>query len=179
MSFHSHPWIQIGVDIWKYSNRSQIIDFSAPVTLKAGRWLWKIIRQVFYATSSFVHHCIAINKFKLELQFGNAQLRLKSLIFRAVSPRKLTDDLEKTIGHLCYATSRFVHHSIAICGFKLELQSRKAEFESKSAIFPIVWPWNLRYDIEQGKSEGFDSCDQPINLYQIGSESLIFSSCMT
>ena len=27
----------------------------------------------FYATSGFVHHCLAISQFKLELQSGNAQ----------------------------------------------------------------------------------------------------------
>ena len=30
-------------------------------------------------------------------------------------------DLEKTIGHLFYATSSFVHHFVAIGEFKLEL----------------------------------------------------------
>ena len=29
-------------------------------------------------------------------------------------------------------------------------------------------------DLEQGKSEGFDSCDRPSNLTQIGFESSIF-----
>ena len=42
------------------------------------------------------------------------------------------DDLEKTIGHLFYATSSFVHHFVAIGEFKLELQSGNAQFGSKS-----------------------------------------------
>ena len=29
--------------------------------------------QLFYATSSFVHHFVAIGEFKLELQSGKAQ----------------------------------------------------------------------------------------------------------
>ena len=41
----------------------------------------------------------------------------------------------KTIGHLFYAISSFVHHFIAICEFKIELQSRNAKFESKSVVF--------------------------------------------
>ena len=32
----------------------------------------------------------------------------------------------------------------------------------KSAIFCPVKPWKLPDDLEQGKSEGFESCDQPI-----------------
>ena len=39
----------------------------------------------------------------------------------------------KTIGHLFYAASSFVHHFIAISQFKLELQSGSAQFGSKSA----------------------------------------------
>ena len=45
----------------------------------------------------------------------------------------------KTIGHLFYATWSFVHDFIAICEFKLELQSRNFRFGSKLAICP-VWP---------------------------------------
>ena len=38
-------------------------------------------------------------------------------------------------GHLFYATSRSVHYCIAICKFKLELQSENAKFESKLSLF--------------------------------------------
>ena len=50
-----------------------------------------------------------------------------STIFRAVWPWNLTDDLEKTIRHLFYATSSFVQHFVAIGEFKLELQSGNAK----------------------------------------------------
>ena len=48
----------------------------------------------------------------------------------------------KTIGHIFFAVSSFVQHSIAIGEFKLELQSGNAQSRSKS-IFWAVWPWNL------------------------------------
>ena len=54
----------------------------------------------------------------------------------------------KTIGHLFYATSRFVHF-VAIGEFKLELQSGNTKLGSKTAIFLAVWPWNLTDDIEK------------------------------
>ena len=41
----------------------------------------------------------------------------------------------KTIGHLFYTISSFVHHFIAIGEFKLELQSGNTQFGSKSTIF--------------------------------------------
>ena len=54
----------------------------------------------------------------------------------------------KTIWHIFYTTSSFVHHFKAMGKFKLELQSRNAQFGSKSAIFLSRvtfkfdgWPW--------------------------------------
>ena len=41
----------------------------------------------------------------------------------------------KTIEHLFYTTSSFVHHLKAISGFKLELQSRDVQFGWKSFVF--------------------------------------------
>ena len=52
----------------------------------------------------------------------------------------------KTIRHLFYATSSFVHHFLPIGEFKLELQSINAEFGSKSTIFLAVWPRNFTDD---------------------------------
>ena len=49
----------------------------------------------------------------------------------------------KTIGHLSYATSSFVHHFVPSGEFKLELQSVNAQSGSNSTIFRAVWPWNL------------------------------------
>ena len=55
----------------------------------------------------------------------------------------------KMIGHLFCTTSSFVHHFESIGEFKLELQSRNAQFGSKSAIFCPVWPWNLMNALEK------------------------------
>ena len=92
-------------------------------------------RLLFYASSSFVHHFVAIGEFKLALQSGNAQFGSNSTFFRALWPWNLMYDLVKTIGHLFYATSSFVHHFVAIGEFKLELQSRKAQSGSNLTIF--------------------------------------------
>ena len=58
-------------------------------------WPCKTKGHLFYATSSFVHHFVAIGEFKLELQSGNAQSGSNSTIFRAMRPWNLTDDLAK------------------------------------------------------------------------------------
>ena len=72
------------------------------------------------------------------------------------------DDLEKQLGHLFYATSSFVQHFLAIGEFKLELESGNAQSGSNSTLFRAVWPWNLTDDLQQGKCEGFESCDRAI-----------------
>ena len=57
----------------------------------------------------------------------------------------------KTIGHIFYATSSFVHHFVPIGEFKLELQSRNAQFGSKSTIVLAVWPRNFTDDPQTQK----------------------------
>ena len=201
-SFHKHRWIQTGVRVRKRQIRVKIGHFLSCVTLKFGRWPWKTIGHLSYATSSFVYHFIAIGQFKLELQSGNPKFGSKSAIFvlcdleiwqmtlkiyrapllcyfklcasfhshgsfqagvRVRKPQirvKISDFLcrvtlkfdrwpWKTIGHLFYAAWICVHDFIAICEFKLELQSGNAKFGSKSAIFCPVWPWNLTDDLEK------------------------------
>ena len=94
-SFDSHRWITTKVTIRKRPILVKIGDLMSRATLKFNAWPWKTIGHLFYVTSSFVHHFVAIGEFKLEFQSGNAQFGYKSTIFLAVWPWKLTDDLEK------------------------------------------------------------------------------------
>ena len=126
--FQTHWWIQTAVTVQKCSIGVKIGDFLSCVTLKFDGWPWQKIGHLFYATSSFVNHFKAIREFKLEWQSGNAQFPSKSAIF-VPCELEISRMTLKTIGHL-YATSRFEHHFIAICEFKLETQ-----FGSKSTIF--------------------------------------------
>ena len=77
------------------SNWIQIVNFSARVTVKFDGWPCKAIGHLFYATSSSVHLFVPIGEFKLKLQSGNAQSGSNWMIFRAVRPWNLTDDLAK------------------------------------------------------------------------------------
>ena len=105
--------IWIGVTYRKRSSRSQIVSFSPRVTLHFNRWPWKIKEHLTNATSSSVHHYVAICEFKLELQYRNAQLRSLSAIFCPAWPWNLTDDLGKqqgTSSMLIRLCSSFCHH---------------------------------------------------------------------
>ena len=83
-SFRSHWWIQTGVTVRKCPIWVKFDHFQSRVTLKYDGWPCKTTGHLFYATSSFVHHFVAIGEFKLELQSGNAQFGSNSTIFRAV-----------------------------------------------------------------------------------------------
>ena len=147
-SFRSHWWIQTGVTVRKLPIWVKFDDFFSRVTLQFDRWPWKTIGHLFYTTSSFVHHFVAIGEFKLELQSGNSQFGSNLMIFRVVWPCNSTDDLENNRAPFPYYC-KFVHHFVAICEFKLELQSGNAQFGSNSTIFGAVWPWNLTDDLEK------------------------------
>ena len=108
-SFRSHWWIQTGVTVRKRLIWVKIDDFFSLVTLKFDGWPSKTTGHLFYATSSFVYHFVAIGEFKLELQSANAQSGSNSTLFRAVWPWNLTDDLEKKQG-----TSPKHHQAICI-----------------------------------------------------------------
>ena len=140
---------------WSYrpvtADLGQNRRFFSRVTLQFDVWPRKTIGHLFYFTSNFVHHFVTIGVFKLELESGNAQSGPNSTSFRAVWPRNLKFDVWpwKTIGHLFYVTSSFVHHFAAIGVFKLELESGNAQFGSSSTIFRAVWPWDLTDDLEK------------------------------
>ena len=66
-TFRTHWWIQTGVTVWKRPIWVKFDDFKSRVTLKFAGWPWKTIGHLFYATSSFVQHFIAIGESKLRV----------------------------------------------------------------------------------------------------------------
>ena len=128
---------------------SKSLIFFSRVTLQFDLWPWKTMGHLFYATSSIVHHFIAIGEFKLELQSRNTQFGSKSLIFFSRVTLQFDVWPWKTMGHLFYATSSIVHHFVAIGDFKLELQSGNTKFGSNLTIFRALWPWNSTDDLQK------------------------------
>ena len=117
--------------------------------LKFDEWPPITIRHLFYTSSSFLHHFKSIGEFKLELQSGNAQFGSKLAIFcPACVILKFDGWPWKTIGHLFYTTSSFVHHFKSIGEVKLELQSGNAQLGSQLVIFcPCdleIWQMTLK-----------------------------------
>ena len=111
LSFYSHKWIKIGDAIKKRWNKNQIVDISIRMTLKFDGWPRKKIEHLFYTTSNFMHHFVAIRGFKLELRSGNAiighdftdwkrVIRLKMGKLLSQMTLKFDGWPWKTIGHL-------------------------------------------------------------------------------
>ena len=124
-------------------------QFFARVTLKFDGWPRKIIRHVFY-TSSF--NCVSFQIHQEIQTEDTVQIRPIWVKIDEFFSR-VTFEFDvwpwKTIGHLFYSTSSFVHHFVAIGEFKLELQSGNAKFGWHLTISRAVWPWNLTYDLEK------------------------------
>ena len=135
VSFQSHLWSQIVVTVRKYPIRVKIgVFFLSPMTLKFDRWPWKTIGHLCYATSSFVHHFIAIGEFTLELRVQKCSIWAKIGNFLS----HMTLKLEKMT--LTNNRALFLYHFklcasfqfIAFNDFKLELHSGDTQFGSKS-----------------------------------------------
>ena len=70
-------------------------SFLAHITLIFDGWPQQIIVHLFYAMSSFVHHFISIDKFKLESQSKNIQFGSKLAFFSPVWLWNLVDDIKQ------------------------------------------------------------------------------------
>ena len=157
-SSHHHIWIQTGVTVRK--RWSWVVT---SVTLTFDLWPWP------FAWTSLLSLVITPENFMMIGWWEHSQ--------KGVTDRRTDRQTDgrtdwtihraawsqlKTIVHLFYTTSSFVHHLVPIGEFKLELQSGNAQFGSNLTIFRAMQLCNLTDDLEQGKSEGFESCDRHI-----------------
>ena len=97
----------------------------------------------------WIKKCVTVRKRSIRVKIGD---------FSSLMTLKLNGWYWKTIGHLLYTMSSFVHHFKATGEFKLELQSGNAQFGSQSAIFFPLWPWNLMDDIEKQQGTSYTIC---------------------
>ena len=127
-SFQSHRWIQTKVYSPETLNSGQNQWFFIPCDLK----IWRMTLQnnrapllcCFKLCASFhSHRCI-----QTEVTVRKRSIRVKIDNFFPRVPLKFDGWPWKTIGHLFYVASSFVHHFIAIIEFKLKLQSGNAQF---------------------------------------------------
>ena len=150
-SFHHHMWIQPGVTVRKWL--SWVLT---SVTLTFDLWPWP------FAWTSLLSLVITPENFMMIRWWEHSQKGVTDRDRQTDGQTDRQTDRQtentihraawsqlKTIGHLFYATSSFVHHFVAIGEFKLELQSGNAQSGSNSTSFRAVWPWNLTDDLQK------------------------------
>ena len=145
-SFEIHQWIQTRVTVRKRPNWVKIDDFlvvcprNLTDDLENNRapflCLFKLCE--LFRRHWLIERGVTVRKpliwVKINVFFSRVTLRFDGWSW-------------KTIGHLFYATSNFVHHFVPIGEFKRELQSGNAQSGSNLA----VWPWNLTDDLENNR----------------------------
>ena len=144
-SFHHHMRIQTGVTVRK---RLSWVVTSVTLTFDLWPWpfAWTLLLSLVITPENFMmirwgeHSQKGVTDGRTD---GQTDRRTENTICRAAWSQL------KTIGHLFYATSSFVHHFIDIGEFKRELQSRNSQFGSNSTIFRAAWPENLTDELEK------------------------------
>ena len=130
-------------------NSGQNWQFFVPCDLKIWRMTLKNNRAPLLY---YIKLCASFQSHEL-IQSGvtvwKRSIRVKIGNFLSRATLKFKGWPWKTIKHLPYAASSFLHHFIAIGEFKMELQSGNAQFGSKWRIFFFSrvtlkfygWPW--------------------------------------
>ena len=134
-SFRRNQSIETGVTVRKRPIRVKIGNFSSRAVLetKAGPSVRDL--QLLVRTRNFLHISLQINVWISQNSDQDQQLFQLSPEHWSRVTLKFDGWPWKTIRHLFYVTSRFVHHFTTNSEFKLELQFRNPQFGSKSAIF--------------------------------------------
>ena len=118
-SFQIHRWIETEFTVRKCSIRVKIGEFLSCVTFKFDGWPWKTIGHLFYTTPSFVQHFKSIGEFKLGATVRKRSIWVKIRDFLSHVTLKFDEWPWKTIRHIFYVASSFVHHFKAIRECKL------------------------------------------------------------
>ena len=147
--FQIHWCIQTGAAVRKCSIRVKIGDFFVPCDLEI--W-WMTLKNNRAPLLYYIKLCAAFQS-HWHIQTGvtvrKRSIRVKIGDFLSRVTLKIDVWHWKTIGHLSYVASIFVHHFIANYNgeFKLELQSGNAQLGQNQRYFSCVtlrfdrWPW--------------------------------------
>ena len=150
-SFESHGCIQTEVTVRKTLNSGQNWQFFVPCDLEI--WLLTLKNNrapllcCFRLCASFHSH----QWIQTEVTVRKRPISVKMDDFFSRVTLQFDGWPWKTIRHLFYATSSFVHHFAAISELKLDLQSGNAEFGPKSIFFSGV---TLKFDLSPWKTKG-------------------------
>ena len=149
VSFHRHLSIQNGVTVRKRQIWVKIGNFFVPCELEIWQMTLKNNRAPLLCSSKLCASFHSLLWNLNEVTGRKHQIWVKIGDFSSRVTLKLDRWPWKTIGRLIYAASSLGHHFIAICEFKMELQSGNAQFGTKLAIFFVpcdleIWRMALK-----------------------------------
>ena len=135
---------------WSYRpetpNLGQNRRFFSRVTSKFDLWRWKTIGHLFYATSSFVHHFVAIGEFSYSLETPNlGQIRR---FFWAVWPSNLQMTMKNNRAPLLSnikLCASFHHHMWIQTG--VTLRKRLSWVLTSVTLTFDLWPWPFAWTL--------------------------------
>ena len=136
---------------WSHSpetpNLGQIRRFLEPCDLEIWRMTLNTIGHLYYATSSSMHHFVAISELSWSYSPERPNLGQNRRFLEPCDLAIWRMTLKNNMAPLLFYfnMSSFVCHFATIGVLKLELQSRNAQFGSNSTIFRDVWPWNVKF----------------------------------
>ena len=138
-SFRSHWWIQTGVTVRKRPIWVKFGHFFVPCDLKIW-WMTLKNNRASFHSHRWIQTEVTVRKHLIRVKIGDLLSRVTL---------KFDGWPWKTIGHLFYVASSFMHDFIAISEFKLKLQSGKAhwiwvkfdDFLSRVTLKFDGWPW--------------------------------------
>ena len=144
--FKAICWFKLELQSGNAHFGSNSAIFLVPCDIEIWQMSLKNNRHLFYATSNFVHHFIAISIFKLELQSGNAQFGWKLMIlFLSCVTLKYNKAPLICYLKLCELFSSHQWIQIGVNSPEMPNLGQNRRF------FYAIWPWNLPDDLEKQK----------------------------
>ena len=139
---------------FKLELRSGNTQFRSKSAIFCPPWPWNFMDVLAKLHSTSSLHRLALCIISKPWVNSNWSYTLETLnsgqnrIFLSCVTLKFNGWPWKTTEHLLYTILSIVHYFKAIGKFQLDLQSRNAQFGSKSTIFCPVWPRNLTDDLK-------------------------------
>ena len=156
LKFDGWPWKTIGhlfyvassfmphfiaIGEFKLKLQSGSPQFGSKLAIYCPVWPWNLTNDLENNKAPFLccfklcapFHSHRWIKIKVTVRKRSIRVKIGDLLSRVTL--KFDRWLWKTIGHIFYVASSFMHHFIAICAFKLNLQSGNAQFGWKATIF--------------------------------------------
>ena len=135
--------MKTGATVRKCSIWVKLGNFLSCVTSKCVGWPWKTIGHPFYAAWSFVHHFVAVSRFKLKLHFPETPISGQNRQFLVPCDLEI---LQMTLKKNRAPLQCYLKHCAS---FSNHLWIQTQTKHRKRPILGPIWPWNFMDVLEK------------------------------